>query len=134
MTATNTAKNNKAPLLKANYVHQAGAYSRDCANKDGSVVACSQADNKTDDFMEVPYYSPSVASHCSGVQCSFASWGTHAHTPTPFASGLLYMSRYRDCGSGVLEYTQLIHNFADADPIDYNDMPWGGVRTSVLQV
>jgi len=76
MTATNTAKNTKAPLLKANYVHQAGAYSRDCANKDGSVVACSQADNKTDDFMEVPYYSPSVASHCSGVQCSFAS-GAH---------------------------------------------------------
>ena len=126
------AKNNKAPLNKPNFIHQAGAYWKDCANADGSSSFCNKADDVTGDNMEQPYFSPSIASHCSGRECSFASWGTQAHVPTPFKSAGLYMNKYRDCGDGVLEFTQLVHNFGQ-DVFDYHNVPWGGVRTSVLQ-
>jgi len=126
------AKNSKAPLNKPNFIHQAGAYWKDCTNADGSTAKCNVADNIAGDYMEQPYFSPSVASHCTGQQCSFASWGTQAHVPTPFKSAAIYMNKYRDCGDGVLEYTQLVHNFGD-DIFDYHNMPWGGVRQSVLQ-
>ena len=105
---------------------------RDCSNADGTVTSCAAADNVAGDYFEKPYYSPSLASHCSGSECSFASWGTQAHTPTPFKSAGLYYNRYRDCGDGVLEFTQLVHNFGE-DEFDYLNMPWGGVRPSVLQ-
>ena len=46
------------------------------------------------------------------------------------------MNRYRDCGEGVLEFTQVLHNFDDdgsgGDVWDYFNVPWGGVRTSNL--
>ena len=100
-------KNNKPPLNKPNFIHQAGAYWKDCADTDGSPAYCDPADptkvadSTEGDYMEKPYFSPSVASHCEGRQCSFASWGTQAHVPTPFKSAALYMNKYRDCGEGV---------------------------------
>jgi len=130
--AVHQAKNNQAPLNKPNFIHQAGAYMRDCSNADGSTTSCAAADSVEGDYMERPFYSPTLARHCNVSSCSFASWGTQAHTPTPFTSAAIYMNRYRDCGNGVLEYTQLVHNFGD-DVFDYLNMPWGGVRPSVLQ-
>eukprot|EP00568_Trieres_chinensis_P000106 CAMPEP_0183306374 /NCGR_PEP_ID=MMETSP0160_2-20130417/10812_1 /TAXON_ID=2839 ORGANISM="Odontella Sinensis, Strain Grunow 1884" /NCGR_SAMPLE_ID=MMETSP0160_2 /ASSEMBLY_ACC=CAM_ASM_000250 /LENGTH=50 /DNA_ID=CAMNT_0025469729 /DNA_START=52 /DNA_END=200 /DNA_ORIENTATION=+ len=47
------------------------------------------------------------------MTCSFASWGQQAHVPTQFQSDVLYVHRYRDCGSGILEYTQGVLNVAD---------------------
>jgi len=35
-------------------------------------------------------------------------------------------------GDGVMEYTQLVHNFGE-DRFDDGNMPWGGVRPSVYQ-
>lgn len=50
----------------------------------------------------------------------FASWGTQAHTPTPFTSPIIYINRYTNCGDGVIEHTQMIYNFAPdgSDAID----------------
>ena len=128
------AKNNQPPLNKKNFIHQAGAYYKDCTTADG--VHCNNPETAGDypagDYMRRPYFSPSVARHCEGRQCSFASWGTQAHVPTPFTSGALYMNKYTDCGDGVLEFTQLVYNFG-ADRFDYSNMPWGGVRRSVFQ-
>jgi hypothetical protein len=89
-----SAKNNKAPLNKPNFIHQAGAYWKDCTNADGSLAYCSVADSAAGDYTEQSYFSPSVASHCAGQQCSFASWGTQAHVPTPFTSAAIYMNKY----------------------------------------
>jgi len=103
---------------KAYYIHQAGAYQRD------------------GEWTSTPFYSPNVAKHCAGNTCTFASWGQHAHVPTPFTSPILYVHRYRNCGGGVIEYTQTIQNFADpagaADVNDYFNTAWGGVRPSAL--
>ena len=116
------ARNYKAAYgNKAYYIHQAGAYQRD-----GS-------------YTSTPFYSPNVAKHCSGNTCTFASWGQQAHVPTPFTSPILYIHRYRNCGEGVIEYTQTIHNFADPATTtpeqavnDYFNTAWGGVRVSSL--
>ena len=115
--AVNLAKNNNPSPY---FVHQAGTYMRD------------------GEHTTRPFYSPTIAAHCSGRQCMFGSWGQQAHVPTPFKSDLHYFTRVRDCGDGVLEYTMVIHNTADendpdADYIDYLNTPWGGVRTSTLR-
>ena len=113
--AVNEALNFKAAYdSKAHYVHQAGAYQRDAPNTD------------------VPFYSPTLAKHCSGDACYFASWGTHAHVQTPFTSSILYINKYTNCGQGIIEHTQMAHNFADpmgSDPnnVDhtYFNVGWG---------
>lgn len=61
--------------------------------------------------------------------------GQHAHLPTNFTSSAIYFNSYRNCGGGVIEVTTAIHNNAlpGGDKFVYNNVPWGGVRTSVLQ-
>ena len=66
--------------------------------------------------------------------------GTHAHVPTPFTSPVLFLARYTNCGSGVIEMTQAVHNFAppesagpDVDQ-NYFNVGWGGVRTGTLPI
>ena len=66
-------------------------------------------------------------------ECTFVSWGQHAHVSTSFRSHLLYFTRYRDCGDGVVEVTRAMHNGFGGDPITYTNMPWGAVRQSVLR-
>jgi len=98
-------------------IHQAGAYMRDAP------------------ALDTPYFSPSIARHCTGRECSFATWGTQAHTPTTHKSAAIYMNRYRDCGDGVLEVSSVLHNFEPAEGGDTwtsLNVPLGGVRTSVL--
>ena len=59
------------------------------------------------------------------------SWGQHAHVPTPYISSVLYYTRYKDCGDGIVEVTSGLHNHAGgSDIIDYNNVPWNGVRYS----
>jgi len=112
---------------KKMYVHQAGGYTLDPPFTD-----------------ERPFYSPSLASRCEGNTCTFAGWGTSAHLATPFTSSIIYFNRYTNCGDGVIEHTQVIHNMADPlDPastgegglnVDYDffNVPWAGVRPSNL--
>ena len=115
------------------FIHQAGTYMRD------------------DKYTKGPFYSPNIAKYCEQnqekgiLQCSFASWGQHAHIPTPFHSSILYFNRYQDCGNGVIEVTSAIQNLPSSDidhnlerlnkqeSIGYMNIPWGGVRTSNLQ-
>ena len=100
MVAVGTTTNNLPPYNKAYFIHQAGTY-----QKDSTTI--------TD-----PFHSPTVAKRCrlgngsTGQSCSFAAWGQHAHVPTPFVSTLIYYTRYRDCGGGVLEVTYAMHNSA----------------------
>ena len=109
------------------FVHQAGTYhgTNPWNNKDYDMP-----------YTPSPFYSLNVAGHCEEEECSFASWGQQAHIPVPWTSDTLYLSRYRDCGDGVIESTQLIHNDADmsagGDTTSYLNTPWGGVRPSSL--
>eukprot|EP00585_Thalassiosira_rotula_P007180 CAMPEP_0196161200 /NCGR_PEP_ID=MMETSP0910-20130528/47215_1 /TAXON_ID=49265 /ORGANISM="Thalassiosira rotula, Strain GSO102" /LENGTH=1412 /DNA_ID=CAMNT_0041426141 /DNA_START=120 /DNA_END=4358 /DNA_ORIENTATION=+ len=104
------------------YIHQAGAYTRESPYTDAE-----------------PFYSPSLARHCAHNYCMFASWGTQAHIPNPFKSSLMYITKFTNCGDGIIEHTQMIHNFAD--PLtseslvvdqDYFNVGWSGVRSSNL--
>ena len=74
------------------YIHQAGAYQKDRSRMD-----------------DAPFYSPSLARHCADNSCTFASWGTQAHVPTPFTSPIIYINKYTNCDNGVIEHTQMIH-------------------------
>ena len=104
------------------FVHQAGAYQRD--NLAGGV-----------NYMAVPFFSASLARHCKGNSCLFASWGTQAHVPTIFTSPIMvswcsvksdcyvfcslfsnglsvqYINKYTNCGNGIVEHTQMIHKW-----------------------
>lgn len=84
--------NNKTQC-KPYFIHQAGAYQGDSP------------------YTDTPFYSPSLAKHCSANYCMFASWGTQAHVRggTPFTSPVIYVNKYANCGNGVIEYTQMIH-------------------------
>jgi len=73
----------------------------------------------------------------------FASWGTQAHVATQFTSPIMYVNKYTNCGDGVIEHTQMIHNFADptdalSTPLNvdqtYFNIGWGGVRSSSLPI
>ena len=77
---------------KKNFIHQAGAYSRDVGYTDVQ-----------------PFFSPSLASYCVGHACYFASWGQQAHVETPFTSTIMYINKYTNCGNGQIEHTQMIH-------------------------
>ena len=117
MVAVSQANQRQASVTgKSYFIHQAGTYQRD---------STTIAD---------PFYSPSIAKHCAGNTCYFASWGQHAHVPTPFHSRLLYYTRYADCGDGVLEVTYAMHHDATAsETVEYLNVPWGGVRTTQLR-
>ena len=70
----------------------------------------------------------------------FPNRGTHAHVPTPFTSPVLFLARYTNCGSGVIEMTQAVHNFAPPESAgpevdqNYFNVGWGGVRTGTLPI
>mmetsp|Transcript_9090 Transcript_9090/g.15369 ORF Transcript_9090/g.15369 Transcript_9090/m.15369 type:complete len:1069 (+) Transcript_9090:87-3293(+) len=98
------------------FIHQAGQYQKDS------------------DLLERPFVSPSVAYHCEGRECLFCGWGQQAHVPTRQTSHALYYTRFKDCGDGVMEQTWMVHNGnpAGMDTFSYTNVPWGGIRTSVL--
>ena len=47
----------------------------------------------------------------------------------------MYLTRFRDCGRGVVELVWMMHNFGEAgdDTSLYHNVPWGGVRPSVFK-
>jgi len=95
------------------FIHQAGQYFQDTT------------------YLDEPFYSPNVGRHCEGNTCIFATWGQIAKNPTIFESDLLYFHQYRDCGDGVLEYTQMFVGYFGGS-IAYLNIPWAGVRESSL--
>jgi len=114
MVAVNTALNTPT---HPNFIHQAGPYAKDTG-------------------MPPPFYSPNVALDCSaGNDCSTINWGQQAHVPTPHDSPLLYYTRYRDCGDGIIEYDMAMHHFGQdtSDMYSFFNTPWTGVRTSTFR-
>lgn len=75
----------------ANFVHGAGTYQRDPP------------------YTNVPFYSQSVAKHCAGDSCTFASWGQQAHVATIFTSSVMTFNKYTNCGNGIIEHTEVVH-------------------------
>jgi len=90
--AVNGPKNVKHPF----FIHQAGDYQSDPL------------------LLNTPFFSPNLGKYCEGTTCTFVSWGQQAHVPTSFSSNILYYTRYKDCGNGVLETTYSFQNFGPA--------------------
>ncbi len=100
------------------FIHQAGVYLKDPA-------------------LTEPFYSPQVAAAVDAGTHSFTTinWGQHAHlgnytdatTVDDFQSHLLYFTRYRDLGQGVIEVSLGLYNYGP-DNLNFFNMPWGGVR------
>ena len=104
------------------FVHQAGAYMRE------------------PDLMGRPFYSPTLAARCGGNECTVASWGQQAHVPTNFTSPVIFITRLRDCGGGVLEHVVALHNAVpppgSGQPparLRYFNVPWAAVRSGSLR-
>jgi len=114
--AVDTALNN-APESRY-FIHQSGVYLKD-------------------PIQEEPFYSPQVAADLDVANRSFTTinWGQHAHVNNytdadpndDFQSHLLYYTRYRDLGQGVIEVSLGFYNYGPDNP-NYFNMPWGGVR------
>lgn len=111
--AVDLSQNNCLIPSQCYFVHQAGAYFKDT------------------DYLNEPFYSPNVAKHCEGNTCIFATWGQIASIPTIFKSDVLYVHQYRNCGNGVLEYTQMFNGHIGGQSA-YLNIPWAGVRGSNL--
>ncbi|MEM7039420.1 MAG: hypothetical protein AAF570_20775, partial [Bacteroidota bacterium] len=100
------------------FIHQAGVYLKTPAQKE-------------------PFYSPLIAAYYDSLDHSYAvvNWGQQAHTEDlqniPHRSGLLYYTRYRHLGKGMIEVDQMIYNFSQ-DNMNFLNVPWGGVRNSSL--
>lgn len=80
------------------------------------------------------FYSPLMASwYDEGEKAYYVNnWGQQAHVPSLYKSGILYTTKYKDIGEGVLEVTYVVQNFGD-DIQNHLNVPWGGVRSSNLR-
>ncbi|WP_159020752.1 T9SS type A sorting domain-containing protein [Algibacter sp. L3A6] len=103
------------------FIHGAGTYLTDDAAE-------------SIDFLDKPFYSPLMASYYHPTEKAYyvTNWGAQAHVPSLFKSGVLYTTKYKDIGEGILEVTYVIENFG-TDVIDHLNVPWGGVRSSSLR-
>eukprot|EP00547_Thalassionema_nitzschioides_P000335 CAMPEP_0194198852 /NCGR_PEP_ID=MMETSP0156-20130528/78_1 /TAXON_ID=33649 /ORGANISM="Thalassionema nitzschioides, Strain L26-B" /LENGTH=886 /DNA_ID=CAMNT_0038923681 /DNA_START=23 /DNA_END=2679 /DNA_ORIENTATION=- len=116
MVAVNTDLNgvNNYP----NFIHGSGTYSLE---SEGT---------------KPPFYNPKLAVNCEGNDCTIINWGQQAHVPTPWDSPIMYYTRYRDCGNGVIQYDMAMYHFgrtgATQTDFKYFNTPWTGVRTSTF--
>lgn len=105
------------------FIHQAGVYLRDPS-------------------LESAFYSPQVASRLDLAGRSFTTvhWGQHAHidnftdatTANDWQSHVLYITRVKDLGKGLIEVSQGYYNYGTDLPRFFN-CPWGGVRRTSLE-
>ena len=79
------------------------------------------------------FYCPMLARWHDPESKAYAvvNWGQSPGQPTVFYHKVLFYSRYRYLGDGVLEVTNVAFNFGDYE-YGYGGIPWGGVRTSVF--
>ena len=91
---------------------------------------------KTPDQIQ-PFYSPIVSEHYNDYDQSYSivNWGQQAHTEdnenTNYKSNILYYTRYKNLGKGIIQIDNMIYNFGQ-DNISFLNVPWGGVRASNL--
>ncbi|MFT4544089.1 MAG: hypothetical protein ACI9UR_000640 [Bacteroidia bacterium] len=85
-----------------------------------------------------PFYSPILAEYFNEADQSYAvvNWGQQAHTEdlasSGYTSNLLYYTKYKSIGQGIVQVDNLIYNFG-SDNINFLNAPWGGVRNSNLE-
>ena len=101
---------------KKYFIHQAGVYLRTSEQT-------------------LPFYSPIIAEYHNNTDNSYTivTWGQQAHTADNINSGhtsaVLYYTRFKNLGDGVIQIDMLMYNFGN-DNIDFINIPWGGVRRS----
>jgi len=84
-----------------------------------------------------PFYSPIVSEYYNANDQSYSivNWGQQAHTEdnenTGYKSNLLYYTKYKNIGNGIIQVDNMIYNFGE-DNISFLNIPWGGVRASNL--
>lgn len=90
----------------AYFIHQAGTYNRD---------------------LEYPgtFYSPLLAALAGDEGRSFSTlvWPQQAHVPNNHRSSMLVYQRVRWVEPGVLEVTNILHNFGEIEQ-DWMNLPW----------
>lgn len=107
---------NDPPAGKKYFIHQAGVY-----------LATPE--------QSMPFYSPIVAEYFDPTDNSYTivNWGQQAHTADNLVSGytsaLLYYTRFKNLGNGVIQVDFMMFNFG-GDNLDFINIPWGGVRRS----
>lgn len=101
------------------FIHGAGVYLKDPAN------------------ITEPFYSVELSSFYneSEQEYSTVNWGQQAHIDqnlsAGFTSSLLYYTKYKNLGDGIIQVDYLIYNFG-LDTIGHMNVPWGGIRRSSL--
>ena len=111
--SVNSGLSNRDQRSTYYFIHGAGAYLLD------------------DEFSET-FYNPLLASYYEDGELNVMNWGTQAHIANIHKSGILYATRYKHIGEGVLEVTYNLINFGDT-VINHINAPWGGVRASNLR-
>lgn len=107
------------PLLY--FVHQSGIYIKGTGGAhDGGTVAA-------------PFYSPCLRKRwvAETKTLEMVNWIQQANSPCVWKSGVLAYTAYRDCGGGIIEANQILHNFG-TETLGFLNTPWGGVRKSSL--
>ncbi|MDW5289687.1 T9SS type A sorting domain-containing protein [Formosa sp. PL04] len=100
------------------FIHQAGVYLLDSEIPD-----------------QKPFYSPQIAEYydSDNQEYTTVNWGQHAHTndnlTAGFTSSILYYTKYKNLGNGLIQVDNLLYNFG-TDVIHHMNVPWGGIRTS----
>lgn len=83
----------------------------------------------------LPFYSPIIAEYYNSSDNSYTvvNWGQQAHTSdnlvSEYTSSLLYYTRYKNLGDGLIQVDLLMYNFGN-DNMNFINIPWGGVRRS----
>ncbi|MBT7062087.1 MAG: hypothetical protein HN742_35880 [Lentisphaerae bacterium] len=106
-----------------NSVGQAFVHGSGCSNKYGAAG----------DAPYTMFFCPMLARWYDDEDKSYAviNWGQSSTQPTIFRHRILYYSRYRYLGDGVLEVSNVVYNFGEYD-YGYNGTPWGGVRATTF--
>ena len=88
-------------------------------------------------MLSEPFYSPQVAAWLNPADRSYTTvnWGQQAHigiygdatTENDWKSHMLFFTRYRDLGQGVIEVSLGVYSYGP-DTLAWLNMPWGGVR------
>lgn len=99
----------------AYFIHQAGVYQRDTA------------------IQKEYFFSPILVQKSDHNSFGTICWPQQAHVHNIHRSQALYWQQIKDLDNGVIEVTYGVYNYG-LTPLDYFNMPWGGVRRTSLPI
>ena len=120
--------------VKTQNIHQAGSYMNNFSHR-------------ASDHDQTPFYSPVVQSYfdSSAQTYTVVNWAQsenppYVYDPTdcapcfldPFKPSVLFYTRYKNLGEGVIQADFMIYNWHPSRAIDYWNVPWVAVRNSTL--